>query len=108
MSILDEFADWFIHEVAWEDRSGTDAYGDPAYLPSVTLKCRVSYQQKLVLDQTGQQRVSTITIHLQVAQGVEIGDRITLPAGMFPSQPRLLTVSRQYDDTSTLVERLYA
>lgn len=108
MSLTDEFVDWMPSEITWEPRTGVDLHGAASYGAAQTLQCRVVYQQKLVLDDKGQQRMSNVTVYLKDAPGVAIRDRITLPAGLVPATPQLLTVARQQDDTGAMVEILYA
>lgn len=108
MSLTDEFVDWMPHQVTWEARTGVDLHGAPSYAGAQALPCRVVYRQQLVLDDKGQQRMSSVTIYLKDAAGVNLRDRITLPSGMTPATPQLLTVARQPDDTGAVVEILYA
>lgn len=108
MGITADFLDWFVHEITWQERTGVDIHADPTFAAAQTLTCRVVYAQKMVLDTGGQQRMSSVQIYMKDSAGIEIRDKITLPAGMLPASPQLLAVHRQPDDTGTDVEVLFA
>jgi hypothetical protein len=76
-------------EITWEPALTRDVHGQVAtYGPAVQLECRVTYRNRMTRDTTGTEKISTTTIYVAGAPGIDVADRITLPDG---SQPPIIT-----------------
>ena len=107
MSLTDDLADLMTQTVVWEERLGVDAHGEPLYAGPVTCLCRIAGRQRYFYDRTGAMRVSSVQIHMREPHGVQVLDRITLPAPFQPAQPSLLAVRQSPDDTGAIIETVY-
>ena len=73
-------ADYLNQQIVYEKYAGRDMFGDPSYNAPQELPARVSYRQKLVYNQNGEQVASFA--HVTVSAAVEYQDRITLSDGV--------------------------
>ena len=73
-------ADFLNQNIVYEKYNGRDMYGDPSYNAPQTLSARVSYRQKMVYNQIGEQCASFA--HVTVEERIEYQDKITLPDGI--------------------------
>jgi hypothetical protein len=93
---VNAFADMMVQTIQWERRTGTDEYGAPLYGASTTLTCRVVDKERMTRNTAGQEMVSTVTIYILGAPGIEMEDRITLDDGR---QPPIIAVRTFPDET---------
>lgn len=94
----DTFADFMTDTVLIEPFTGTNSYGTPSYAPSIAYPCRVDGGTKIVVDEKGQERVSHATIYIAGLPVIGANDRLQLPAGFLPQQPKILAVNRFTDE----------
>jgi hypothetical protein len=105
---IHEWHDLMRQTVQLEPALGRDAYGAEVYGATRTVRARVEGRLRMVLTQTGQERVSTVTVYLGELTGTTPRDRLTLPAAYTPSQPPILAVGLMPDEAGVPVEVLYA
>ena len=89
-------ADYLNQTVTYEQFNSPDIYGDPSYNKPVSLPARVSYRQKKVYNQTGDEVMSFC--HVTVEREVSYDDRITLSDGV-KRVPLALRHARNADGT---------
>jgi len=89
-------ADYLNQTVTYESFNSRDVYGDPSYNTAVSLPARVSYRQKKVYSQTGDEVMSFC--HVTVEREVTYDDRITLADGV-RRVPLALRHARNADGT---------
>jgi hypothetical protein len=89
-------ADYLNQTVTYEQFHSPDIYGDPSYNTPVSLPARVSYRQKKVYSQTGDE-ISSFC-HVTVEREVTYDDRITLSDGV-KRVPLALRHARNADGT---------
>jgi hypothetical protein len=89
-------ADYLNQTVTYEQFNSRDVYGDPSYNKAVYLPARVSYRQKKVYNQTGDEVMSFC--HVTVEREVSYDDMITLSDGV-KRVPLALRHARNADGT---------
>ena len=72
--------DYLNQSVTYQEFHSRNAYGDPSYNAAITLDARVSYRQKKVYTQTGDETMSFC--HVTVIRAVSYDDLITLSDGV--------------------------
>jgi hypothetical protein len=95
---LDDFADFMTDTVLIEAYNNRDGYGTPSYLPQVPYACRVDGKSQVIVDEKGQERVSHAMVYILGNPLIGANDRIQLPAGFVPQQPKILAVNRFTDE----------
>ena len=93
-----EWNDMLPHTVTVEPFAGVDTYGSYTYGSAVTYKARVQGKNQLIMNQTGEEAVSHVTIYL-AASSINPKDRITLPAPFSPTVPSILDVQYVSDES---------
>ena len=85
---------WFIHPITVERKTGDGPRG-PVYAAPTTEHARVSAQNRLVLNGSGQQVVSAnrASMHEGTPQ-IPIGSKVTLPAVFGSKTAKVITESR--------------
>ena len=73
-------SDYLYQNITLESYHSQDAFGDPSYNAAVVLPARVSFRQKLVYKQTGEEVMSFC--HVTVSPEVTYKDLITLSDGV--------------------------
>ena len=73
-------SDYLNQSITLESYHSQDAFGDPSYNVAVVLPARVSFRQKLVYKQTGEEVMSFC--HVTVCPEVTYKDLITLSDGV--------------------------
>lgn len=98
MGIIDDFADLMNDTVTIEPMTSRDTYGEPAFGPGVTYRCRIdgSTTQRVSID--GVERTVNAMIYLSGEPVIGPTDRLTMPAGFTPNQPPILRVNIFSDD----------
>lgn len=99
-----DFADLMHDTVLVALRTGINEYGEATYGADASVTARVAARIRMVRDHKGNERVSTGTVWLAEATGIEPVDRITLPDG---TQPEILAVGRVADETGAVYETVY-
>jgi hypothetical protein len=89
-------ADYLNQTVTYEQFHSRDMANDVSYNAAVSLPARVSYRQKKVYTQTGDEVISIC--HVTVAREVSYDDRFTLPDGKI-LVPKALRHARNADGT---------
>lgn len=88
--------------------SSIDQHGTVTYGANVEYQARVEGRVRMVRDPEGNERVSTVTVYLASSPGISPKDRLTLPAGYTPSQPRIIAVERMPDENGAYYEAVYS
>lgn len=89
-----------IHTITLEKLASAGLSGDKAFGAAVQVKARVENQTRLVRDGSGREVASNTFImalpYDTTGHSVTFdpSDRITLPSGFTPSQPRLIAIAR--------------
>lgn len=85
---------WFTHQISVERKTGDSPRG-PIYAAPTTQMARVSSQNRLVLNNLGQQVVSAnrCSMHVDTPQ-IPIGSKVTLPASFGSKTAKVITESR--------------
>lgn len=78
-------------------RTGSDAYGSPAWAAGTTVKARVQQRKRMVRNEAGEQVVSDLQVFLAPTVTVGEGDRITYSGGTY----QVLAVSEEQGLSST-------
>ncbi|WP_127572778.1 hypothetical protein [Georgenia faecalis] len=80
--MVDELAEFYVHEVTVEPFRGSGSYG-PVYGPPVKVACWVDESTRLVRapDGTEQASSTTITAPLTAKDQLTVGARVLLPSG---------------------------
>jgi len=92
---------FFIWDVTIEPFVSDDKYGKPAYGTSVPYKAKIERQERIVRTGDMQTDRSRRLIYLYTKYtGITTKDRITLPTGFEPLQPKLLDVRLVHDHKS--------
>jgi hypothetical protein len=94
----DVFQDFMTDTVLIEAYNGRDSYGTPSYQAQLPYKCRVDGGTKVIIDEKGQERVSHASVYILGNPLIGANDRIQLPAGFVPQQPKILAVNRFTDE----------
>ena len=98
------WSDMMHDEIEWEARAaGADEHGQPTYGTATTIKCRISYKQKMVRTVTGEERVSNATIYCEGDPGIDPKDRVIMPDG---STPPILKAGTFKDETGSAHQEL--
>lgn len=104
-SLLPELADLFPDSVTI-DTGTTDGYGAFSLVSTRTVPARVVGRVRMVRDQTGQERVSTVQAWLTIT-GASVADRFTLPARFVPRQPPAIAIGHSTDEDGAHHEVVY-
>jgi hypothetical protein len=104
MALEAELRELMPHVVTVEKRLDQNTDNEPLYGPAVEVQARVESKVRKVVVSTGEERVSMTTTYLADPQGIGPLDRITLPVGFTPRQPRILSVERMPDDVGDYYE----
>lgn len=89
-------SDYLNQTVSYQAFHSYNQYGDPSYNTAISLAARVSYRQKKVYNQTGEETMSFC--HVTVEREVSYDDRITLADGV-KRVPLALRHARNADGT---------
>jgi hypothetical protein len=110
MNIISEFLSegMYPDEITVEPHTTTDEFGNRQYGTAFTVKARITGRTKLVLDQDGQERVSSVQASIAGAYNLKATDRYTLPlrysvnpadpSDLGARQPQALGVDRLPDE----------
>lgn len=94
--MTDALADWWQHSVSIERYEGSGAKGD-VFAAAVDADALVDDTQRLVVDATGQEVISTATVFLPaLTADVPLNSRVTLPA-QFGGRPARVIVVKRHD-----------
>lgn len=104
MALEAELRELMPHTVQIELRTGQNADNEPTFGAAVDVQARVEARVRKVVTAQGEERVSMTTTYLADPVGVGPLDRITLPVGFTPRQPRILSVERMPDDEGDYYE----
>lgn len=80
-----------------EPFAGVDGYGAPTFSATQSLRGRVANKITRVKDDKGDDITSSVLIYLDSKSSFTVNDRITLPSGFSPSQPKILKVYQPRD-----------
>ena len=94
-----QFRDFFAHTVTLEAWTGQDAYGKATYGAAVTYPARVEMKSRLIAGSAGTQLAARGRVFLGTATVPNDKDRLTLPASFVPTQPPILDVYPETDET---------
>ena len=108
MPFIDEFLDFFPHQVGVEPFSSRNAWGKKTYGSKTVYSGRVVNKRRKVISRTGAEAISETTIYLATASGVNVEDRITLPSGCVPAWPQIITVDSIPDEYGGCYTAVYA
>jgi hypothetical protein len=92
---VNAFADMMTQTIVWEQRTGTDEYGQGVFGAGQNLTCRIVSKERGVRTVDGGEAVSTTTIYVLGDYGITSVDRVTLPDG---SQPVIVDVKSYPDE----------
>lgn len=93
-----EWLDMCPHHISVEPFTGVDTYGSYTYGTAATYRARVQGKNRLVMNQQGEEAVSSITIYI-ASSTIGPKDRITLPAPFSPTVPNILDVQHVSDES---------
>jgi hypothetical protein len=108
MVFADQFLDFMPHQVGVEPFASRDAWGNKSYGTLVTYWGRVVNKRRKIIDRMGSEVISETTIYLVTDSGISVDDRITLPSGLLPAHPLIITVTRTPDENGDFMTTLYA
>lgn len=78
-------AKWLTQTVLQSAYMGQDSYGQPLYLPAVSVLCRLEALVRRFVDNTGTERVSRTRVFVNnTTPFVSIRDQVVLPDGTSP------------------------
>lgn len=102
MNVSDQIAaTWFVHPVTVERKTGDGPRG-PIYAAPTTERARVSAQNRLVLNNLGQQVVSANRCSLHVdTPHIPVGSKVTLPASFGSKTAKVITAGPHDGGTYT-------
>lgn len=83
--------------VTIESYLGPDSYGAPRFGPPVRFQARISNQVRQIPSDRGEETISNVTVYLNSPCNIELGDRVTLPIGYAPNQPKIQRISKGSD-----------
>jgi hypothetical protein len=96
---LDEFMDFMNDTITIQPFLGRDGYGTAMFGVPILYNCRVSGQQKQVVDAMGVERVSKATIYVMGQPPIGPTDRLTMPSGFDPQEPPILAINALSDES---------
>jgi hypothetical protein len=94
-------------EITVERYAGVNAYGAPTFSPAKKYRGRVILQTRRIPDDRGDEVVSIVTVYLDTRDYIGTMDRVTLPTGFSPGQPKIIKVSQPMDRRSVHHTALY-
>lgn len=97
----------FFQTITVETWTGNDGYGAPTFGPPVAYRGRVVAQTKRLTNAQGEEIVSNSTVYLDSRGTFSGKDRITLPEGYEPRQPRILGIAPALEATRTHHVKIY-
>jgi hypothetical protein len=80
-----------------EPYSGVNGYGAPTFGSAKKYRGRVVLQTRRISDDRGTELVSNVVVYLDTKEAISTLDRITLPSGYSPGQPRIIRVHQPMD-----------
>lgn len=102
MPVLRELRELFADTVTVKPRSGKDVNDQSTFGAAVTYTARVEGQIKLVTDEHGKERVSTVQVWLdRLVSTLTVRDELTLPSRFSPQKPQIIAVRHEVDEIGT-------
>jgi hypothetical protein len=94
MSILNTALEkFFVHVVTIEPFTGEDDFNKPTYGTACEFRAKIERQQRILREDTMQTIRSRRLIYLYTTDtSITVKDRLTLPAGFEPLQPKITDV----------------
>lgn len=93
-----DFDDFMTDTVLIEPMLSRTNFGTPVYGPSVAYSARVDAQNRQVVDDRGEERLSKGRVYIMGNPAIKPEDRIQLPAGFIPQNPQIVGVNRFTDE----------
>lgn len=106
--IIDDLTEFFVDDMTTREVLTRDMKGRPlTWSDPVVYKVRIGGQHKVVRDEAGQERVSTLQAWVMGAPGLTIEHEYTLPSRFTPPAPPALSVSQFSDENGPHHEVVY-
>lgn len=109
MAFADELLDLMPQTFTMEAKSGTLSTGTGETTFSAGVSCTGLVQQgaKLIKTPDNREVVSSTQVYSNTTTAWTVEDRITLPSGYVPSQPRILRIDRLSDESGLAATVIY-
>lgn len=104
---ISEWADMMPHTITVEPFVSEDMYGKYTYGAPATHQARCQGKNRMVRTATGEEVASTVTVYVGLI-GMNVKDRITLPATFHPTQPPILALGQVSDESGSHHTVVYA
>lgn len=92
--MTDPLADWWVHDIQVERKTGAGAYGD-TYASPETVTGLIDDTRRLVRTGAGEETMSSASVFLPIGTtDVPLGSRVTLPAAFGGRGSTVIAVAR--------------